>query len=173
MLLVIAGFELLGRGLSLMQGTQSATQEIEGEVIWSEETKTEENPLIVCVDAGHGGKDNGSDYKGRYEKDDNLKLAQAVSAYLADKNVKVVMTRSDDTFLRLSERRDLDLGEWFGGDGCPRKPHYGSAGYGGNPEKPRREKGNPDWRILQLLYQCTFGHAVLHRRDGIYQRCIR
>ena len=104
MLLVIAGFELLGRGLSLMQGTQSATQEIEGEVIWSEETKTEENPLIVCVDAGHGGKDNGSDYKGRYEKDDNLKLAQAVSAYLADKNVKVVMTRSDDTFLRLSER---------------------------------------------------------------------
>jgi len=51
MLLVIAGFELLGRGLSLMQGTQSATQEIEGEVIWSEETKTEENPLIVCVDA--------------------------------------------------------------------------------------------------------------------------
>ena len=28
MLLVIAGFELLGRGLSLMQGTQSATQEI-------------------------------------------------------------------------------------------------------------------------------------------------
>lgn len=104
MLLVIAGFELLGLGLSLMQGTQSATQEIEGEVIWSEETKTEENPLIVCVDAGHGGKDNGSDYKGRYEKDDNLKLAQAVAAYLADKNVKVVMTRSDDTFLRLSER---------------------------------------------------------------------
>ena len=40
MLLVIAGFELLGRGLSLMQGAQSASQEIEGEVIWSEETKT-------------------------------------------------------------------------------------------------------------------------------------
>lgn len=107
MLLVIAGFELLGLGLSLMQGTQPAAQEIEGEVIWSEETKTEENPLIVCVDAGHGGKDNGSDYKGRYEKDDNLKLAQAVAAYLADKNVKVVMTRSDDTFLRLSERCEI------------------------------------------------------------------
>lgn len=106
-MLVIAGFELLGLGLSLMQGTQPAAQEIEGEVIWSEETKTEENPLIVCVDAGHGGKDNGSDYKGRYEKDDNLKLAQAVAAYLADKNVKVVMTRSDDTFLRLSERCEI------------------------------------------------------------------
>ena len=107
MLLVIAGFELLGLGLSLMQGTQPAAQEIEGEVIWSEETKTEENPLIVCVDAGHGGKDNGSDYKGRSEKDDNLKLAQAVAAYLAYKNVKVVMTRSDDTFLRLSERCEI------------------------------------------------------------------
>ena len=44
MLLVIAGFELLGRGLSLMQGTQSATQEIEGEVIWSEDENRGESP---------------------------------------------------------------------------------------------------------------------------------
>ena len=67
--------------------------------------KLDENKLIVCLDAGHGGKDNGSDYRLRYEKNDNLKITQAVAAYLADKeNIQVIMTRSDDTFLSLEER---------------------------------------------------------------------
>ena len=60
--------------------------------------------FTVCIDAGHGGKDIGSDSDGRIEKDDNLKLSLAVEAYLKEKNVKVVMTRSDDTFLKLSAR---------------------------------------------------------------------
>ena len=51
MLLVIAGFELLGRGLSLMQGTQSATMnggEIEGRgnLVGGDENRGES--LIVC-----------------------------------------------------------------------------------------------------------------------------
>ena len=94
MLLVIAGFELLGRGLSLMQGTQSATQEIEGEVIWSEETKTEENPLIVCVDAGHGGYDSGSiSASGVLEKDVTLEVALLVGERLQEAGYAVVYTR--------------------------------------------------------------------------------
>lgn len=63
--------------------------------------------LVVGLDAGHGGKDNGSNYRKRYEKDDNLKLAKAVAAYLEEKNVEVVMTREDDTFLSLQERCDI------------------------------------------------------------------
>ena len=34
--------------------------------------------FTVCIDAGHGGKDSGSDSKGRIEKDDTLKLAKAL-----------------------------------------------------------------------------------------------
>lgn len=80
---------------------------IEGEVLvldGESDTALEEDRLTVCIDAGHGGKDNGSDYRLRYEKNDNLKIAQAVAAYLTEQEVQVIMTRSDDTFLSLEER---------------------------------------------------------------------
>ena len=72
------------------------------------ETGLEEGKLTICIDAGHGGKDNGSDYRLRYEKNDNLKIAQAVAAYLAaQEDVQVILTRSDDTFLSLEERTNF------------------------------------------------------------------
>lgn len=60
--------------------------------------------LTVCIDAGHGGKDIGSDSDGRVEKDDTLKLALEVESYLTSQNVNVVMTRSEDIFWKLSKR---------------------------------------------------------------------
>ncbi len=33
---------------------------------------------IIMFDYGHGGKDSGATYKGRKEKDDNLKLGKDV-----------------------------------------------------------------------------------------------
>lgn len=80
---------------------------IEGAVLvldGEDDTQLDEDKLTVCIDAGHGGKDNGSDYRLRYEKNDNLKIAQAVAAYLTEQDVQVIMTRSDDTFLSLEER---------------------------------------------------------------------
>ena len=32
----------------------------------------------IMIDSGHGGMDNGATYKGRKEKDDNLKIGLAV-----------------------------------------------------------------------------------------------
>ncbi len=59
---------------------------------------------VICLDAGHGGKDNGSDYSQRFEKDDNLRITLAVAAYLRGKNVTVFLTREDDTFVSLEDR---------------------------------------------------------------------
>ncbi len=59
---------------------------------------------VICLDAGHGGKDNGSDYSQRFEKDDNLRITLAVAAYLRGKNVTVLLTREDDTFVSLEDR---------------------------------------------------------------------
>lgn len=72
----------------------------------AEEEIPPEDPTLftVCVDAGHGGKDIGCDSGGRIEKEDTLKLAQALSDVLKSMQIKVVMTREDDTFLYLSER---------------------------------------------------------------------
>lgn len=77
--------------------------------------ETEEKPVqsaekkgtLVCIDAGHGGKDNGAHQGERLEKDDNLTLALAVRDACEAKGMSVVLTREDDTFLTLQERCDV------------------------------------------------------------------
>ena len=63
--------------------------------------------ILICLDAGHGGHDVGAVNGDRYEKDDNLRMAQAVREKLESAgfdNLSVLMTRTDDTFLELEER---------------------------------------------------------------------
>jgi N-acetylmuramoyl-L-alanine amidase len=67
---------------------------------------------VVCLDAGHGGKDPGNLGTGRYkttEKDVALKVTQLVGKYInqAFPDVKVVYTREDDRFIELKERCDI------------------------------------------------------------------
>lgn len=59
---------------------------------------------VVCLDPGHGGDDFGAISGDRYEKDDNLNLANAVKSELEAKGIKVIMTRSDDEYISLSDR---------------------------------------------------------------------
>ena len=59
---------------------------------------------VVCIDAGHGGKDMGASLGDRLEKDDNLRLAQLVKTQLEAKGIKTVMTREDDSYISLSDR---------------------------------------------------------------------
>lgn len=59
---------------------------------------------IICIDAGHGGEDVGATYEGRYEKDDNLRLALAVGEILEENGIKVVYTRTKDEFVSLEDR---------------------------------------------------------------------
>lgn len=59
---------------------------------------------IVAIDAGHGGKDPGATENGLQEKEINLAVALKVESILKQHGIKVVMTRTDDTFLELRER---------------------------------------------------------------------
>lgn len=70
-------------------------------VVWMQSVQPE---ISVCIDAGHGAYDSGATYGTRLEKDDNLRLALSVREKLETKNIKVYMTREDDTFLSLDER---------------------------------------------------------------------
>ncbi len=68
-----------------------------------------DKPLVV-IDAGHGGHDPGSlSSDGRYrEKDAALAIAKAIrDELLASGRVRVALTRSDDRFLILDERREI------------------------------------------------------------------
>lgn len=61
--------------------------------------------FVVCIDAGHGGADTGCESKdGRYEKDDDLKLATALRYKLESMGVLVIMTRTTDVGMSLEDR---------------------------------------------------------------------
>lgn len=69
------------------------------------DTITDDGQVIVCVDAGHGGMDGGCVGAGdRLEKNDALSLAKMVQEELEALGAKVIMTRSDDTFIELTNR---------------------------------------------------------------------
>lgn len=57
---------------------------------------------IVCIDAGHGGKDPGAEGGGVQEKDIALTVALKVGALLKD--CEVIYTRTEDVYVGLSER---------------------------------------------------------------------
>ncbi len=108
LLVVVVAFKGLGVLIEKITGKDIKEVFSAGIIFDSDEEKEEENYLFtVCLDAGHGGKDNGSDNGARFEKNDALSVTNAVAAYLREQQVKVVMTREDDTFLKLSERCDI------------------------------------------------------------------
>src|SRR6266481_1243316 len=63
----------------------------------------------VVVDAGHGGKDSGAYRRfGPPEKIATLDVATRLSEKLRESQFKVVMTRTNDTFIPLDTRVDIE-----------------------------------------------------------------
>ena len=71
-------------------------------------SKAKEDKFTVVIDAGHGGKDTGAIDNNVKEKDINLGVALQLADLIKKKlkNVNVVLTRDNDTFLSLQERAD-------------------------------------------------------------------
>lgn len=67
--------------------------------------------VTIMIDPGHGGKDNGAlgvgGLEGPTEKEINLAVAQATKTLLEQYGANVIMTRDNDEFYTLDERRDL------------------------------------------------------------------
>ena len=61
----------------------------------------------VCLDPGHGGKDPGNRVGADEEKKYTLLLAQEIRRQLVSAGLKVVFTRSADTFVELPARPEL------------------------------------------------------------------
>lgn len=61
----------------------------------------------VVIDAGHGGYDSGCQAQGYKEKDITLDIAKRIKVLLEKSNIKVYMTRSDDSTLSLKERTEF------------------------------------------------------------------
>jgi N-acetylmuramoyl-L-alanine amidase len=76
--------------------------------LWSQPVP-EENEWVVVIDAGHGGKDPGAVGAISREKNINLAVALKAGKYISEnlKDVKVIYTRKDDTFIGLAERAEV------------------------------------------------------------------
>ena len=64
----------------------------------------------IVIDPGHGGRDVGAPagIRGRYEKEVALSISKLLANRLASqRNVSVTLTRGDDRFLSLTERRKI------------------------------------------------------------------
>ncbi len=63
------------------------------------------NVKTIVLDPGHGGKDQGTDGRGRYlEKDLCLRIARKTATLLRKQGYVVYLTRSSDTTLELEQR---------------------------------------------------------------------
>lgn len=67
-------------------------------------TKKNLNKKVVVIDAGHGGSDPGALRNDVLEKTIVLQIAKLVEQKLKNQGAVVYMTRSDDTFVSLSDR---------------------------------------------------------------------
>ncbi|NJM26797.1 MAG: N-acetylmuramoyl-L-alanine amidase [Bacteroidia bacterium] len=92
---------------------------------------------VVVIDAGHGGKDNGTHGKKAKEKDVALDVALKVGSYIEQyvPGVKVVYTRKDDRYLPLDGRADIankakaDLFICIHANANPNNKAYGTETY--------------------------------------------
>ncbi len=68
-----------------------------------------EKEWVVVIDAGHGGKDPGTVGPKSREKNINLSVALKTGKYIKEnlKDVKVIYTRDNDTFIELDERANV------------------------------------------------------------------
>jgi N-acetylmuramoyl-L-alanine amidase len=64
---------------------------------------------VVVIDAGHGGKDPGTQGPKSKEKDVALKIALKLGKYIEQNlpDVKVIYTRKDDTYIKLEDRPNI------------------------------------------------------------------
>ena len=74
---------------------------------YKEKKLRKDSKFIITIDAGHGGIDPGAINLGKKEKNITLTAAKELKSMLEKKNFKVFLTRKDDTFISLRNRRNI------------------------------------------------------------------
>ncbi len=71
--------------------------------------------ILIALDAGHGGEDEGSARADVLEKTINLQIAETVAAKLKEEGYQVLMIREGDEMLSLEERVQIanEAGAWI------------------------------------------------------------
>jgi dipeptidyl aminopeptidase/acylaminoacyl peptidase len=96
---------------SHMLKMDSATAEFLERKLAVKQTASSLHGKIICIDAGHGGTGATDQYRkgptGEREEWINLRVAKLLKERLEEKGAKVVMTRTDDVFVPISDRAKI------------------------------------------------------------------
>jgi N-acetylmuramoyl-L-alanine amidase len=84
-----------------------ASNDVQPSTLYEEEVATDPNQITVCIDPGHGGTDGGAEVGGTLEKDQVLLVAEATKEYLEQNDIRVILTRTDDSTVSLEKRTRL------------------------------------------------------------------
>ncbi len=78
-------------------------------VVSKEDNKSHKEPIIIAIDAGHGGNDSGArGLRGTEEKIITFQIAKKLEAFInAHSGMKAVMVRTDDYYVGLRERMKI------------------------------------------------------------------
>ncbi|HEU4929493.1 MAG TPA: N-acetylmuramoyl-L-alanine amidase [Candidatus Krumholzibacteria bacterium] len=123
----------------------------------------------ICVDAGHGGRDNGKESAdGVFEKDVNLAIARAIRDRIQEElGIEVVMTRDDDRMVDVFERTEIantagcDL---FVSVHCNSWFHRGTGGFESYFLSPARDEAG---RALQRFENEAGGGAAAAGKSDV------
>ncbi len=84
---------------------KEANQESAIELVLSKHPRA--HGQTVIIDAGHGGSDPGAQRGDIQEKEITLAISKKLKSYLEERGFRVLMTRSDDSFVSLEDRVKL------------------------------------------------------------------
>ncbi len=65
--------------------------------------------MTIVIDPGHGGREKGARWESIYEKDLNLRIANALKAALEEEGAKIILTRDGDHVLGLAARSEVAI----------------------------------------------------------------
>ncbi len=78
-----------------------------GPTVWLHSSYLSTQSKVVVIDAGHGGKDPGASGNGIVEKNLVLDISSLTKKLLENAGYNVIMTRTTDEFLELSQRASI------------------------------------------------------------------
>lgn len=163
-----------------MEQSVSAVQEPEPE----KSTPEAEKALLVVLDPGHGGNDEGTSHGDIQEKDINLSLALSVKDRLEKLGYEVLLTRQGDTYVSPEDRiafandREADAFVSIHQNACEEssvtgiETWYTAQNLSGEPETLSRETENTDdlsdesRRLARLVHGQTVSQSKAKDREA-------
>ncbi len=104
--LLLLGIIIIRGGLWLLGGSKK-TEETFQDARIVEPAKRDPDCKVIVLDAGHGGRDQGTSAGNVLEKDINLSMVKKLAELLDDDRIDILLTRETDTKIGLDERAEF------------------------------------------------------------------